>query len=191
MTKRVFKDKKGISIAMISQAMMIISAMFVIMSVFIVLNALTNKSKDSSTEIKIYCQQLSEDFISLNNQVLTEAIESSVINSWSEKEIMDNTLENFLDSYVGSSSKYSYKIGYPLVVKDAQNDKTIHSMYINDTGLKYEITIVVDYKINNISLTMKKSNSTINYFTCELGFSDVDDLKANGEYDLLSWNLRI
>lgn len=187
MTKRLFKNKKGISIAMISQAMMIISAMFIIMSVFIVLNALTNKSKDNSTEIKIYCQQLSEDFISLNNQVLTEAIESSEINSWSEKDIMDNTLENFLNNYVGSSSKYSYKIGYPLVA----NDKTIHSMYINDTGLKYEITIVVDYNINNIALTMKKSNSTINYFTCELGFTSVDDLKANGEYDLLSWNLRI
>ncbi|MBQ7307669.1 MAG: hypothetical protein IJW82_03985 [Clostridia bacterium] len=195
MTKRIVKNKKGVSIAMISQAMMIISSMFIIMSVFVVLNALTNKSKDNSTEVKIYCQQLSEDFISLNNQVLKEAIESSEINSWSEKDIIDNTLDNFLTNYVGSSSKYSYKTGYPLVVKDPSNDtrtiQTVYAMFINDTELKYEMTIVADYDTNNISLTMKKSNSTINYFTCELGFEDVDTLKANGEYSLISWNLRI
>lgn len=172
---KVIKSKKGISMAMIVELMIILFAMFTTMSTFIVMQAITTKGKEKTLNTTSYSKQISAVFEDKYNGYLREYTKSGRYET--DVKILDNSNSDFLEFY--KDNGYTIK-----TEKTEENVSSYYSLWNNE--LKYEIVVEIDYVKLTSKVIFKKTLSTTIYFT-EILKLDV----VGPKYDIVDWKIRM
>lgn len=183
----MIKSKKGVTIVMIMEAMVVISAMFLMMTTFIVVNSVADKTKKNKSEFRVDCYAVYQDFYDTSDQYV----------EFLSHDQTQASLDSIKSHYTSSGKIIeNYKsAGYSLV--DTTQDDTSVTYKLQNDSKKYIITIKLTKRtmagINNqekttyiARLTMKKSYSTST--TTFVTQFEIDPSGPTMNLDM--WNLR-
>lgn len=183
----MLKSKKGVTIVMIMEAMVVISAMFLMMTTFIVVYSVADKTKKAKAEFRTDCYAIYQDFYDTSEGYV----------DYLSQDQTQASLES-IKSYYTSSDKFVEKYkdsGYSLV--DTVNDDTSATYKLQNDAKKYIITVKLTKRtmagINNVEkvtyisrVTVRKSYSTST--TTFIGQFEIDPTGPDMTLDI--WNLR-
>lgn len=183
----MIKSKKGASIAIITQAMIIVFSMFMIISTFVVSDAVSNKNKKNYVELRTYCSQLGNDFIMKNEEFVWQ--NKAVIND--VETLLTQSVDSFANSYIANNGYQEGTNGFVKENRDEHNnlESVVYSIMNLETGKKYEVKISLNFEEDNntITLSLKRTYSTTVYFVCTIQYNETN----NSFFDLKVWNLKI